>query len=280
MQFCIDNYSTAEYTTFKINDTDPDYEIKLLYSKEQKLLIKYDADNKNKLVISSNSYEKLQEIEKDFKVKWLKKDGRKVIDINNYCNDKPLETYEERLEAIYKIYYSATMNLEVLKNKNQVDFPEELQLFYKIFNNKRNVLQSAFIIPKLKDIKVENDCIVFAEEEQGVSSYVINIKTKEVFYVSDEKEFIKENTSLAEFLIYILVVQGTGFMQEQGTISISDDVSHFFNIFKCGATNIYTNAKRKIIGFTYSEDEILLMSKSSSAFDKLEEDTDIMVSLL
>ena len=46
-------------------------------------------------------------------------------------------------------------------------------------------------------------------------------------------------------------------------------IKKFFNVFKNNNTEIYINQKRGILGFSYDEDQVLLMANKDEVFEKI-----------
>lgn len=249
--------------------------MKILYSVVNHLLLIYDDEEKDKIVISSNDENVISQIKSSYKTKVLKDKNGKIIDPKVYCTEKSPETFEDKLNAIYKIYFGVKIN--PLKKSVPENLPEEIKKFYQLMGSKRKIFESAYDIPKLKDIEIKDGCMVIAEEEQGVCSYVIDIQNNKVYYVSDN-ERTEEQTTIGDFLIYLLVIQGTGFMNTQAFMDATEESKKFFNVFKSNNTEIYINQKRGILGFAYGENHILLMANKSEIFERLEEESNMVLS--
>lgn len=259
----------------EIRSFDTGFDMKILYSVANHLLLIYDDEEKDKIVISSNDDNVISQIKSSYKTKVLKDENGKKTDPKVYCTEQSPETFEDKLNAIYKIYFGVKIN--PLKKSVPENLPEEIKKFYQLMGSKRKIFESAYDIPKLKDIKIKDGCMVIAEEEQSVCSYVIDIPNNKVYYVSDD-ERIEEQTTIGDFLIYLLVVQGTGFMNTQAFMEATEEAKKFFNVFKSNNTEIYINQKRGILGFSYDEDQVLLMANKDEVFEKFIDDSGIDLS--
>lgn len=269
-----------DFMNFNSYKNMPESNSGLMYSLKDHMLLSYDSDEKNKIVIASNMNDGLMQIEKLFKVTWLKKNGAKIIDEKLYCYESSPQTFSEKILGIYNVYFGKNVKFysEAL-SKFSVDIqkiiPEEMKLFYETFYYKNAVFEGMYDIVKPQNMRLVDGKVLFAEEQQGVCKYFVDLENNVVYY-SDDSNFICEQIHFDDFLLYILLIQGTGFMPEQCEVSRSEELMHFFNVFSIGDMKVYINVKRRILGYSFDENTVHLMSKSESALDKLEQDSGIL----
>lgn len=77
----------------------------MLYSEEDHILVRFGDYDCDRLLIASNSMKSIEKISQKYKVKWLKKGGKKEEKTFVAISDRPLLTTSERLDAIYEIFY-------------------------------------------------------------------------------------------------------------------------------------------------------------------------------
>lgn len=251
-------------------------EMHIFYSQNPLMLAIFDERESPKLVIASDDTDGLAEIAGKQKIRWLQKDGKKIVDPKYFCTDTIPEDFEERLAMMYQILFGNTCKHMDTERWN---LPEELKVFYRIFGNKKAILDSQYGIVPIHELSANDGYFCFAEEEQGACAYLIKSETWEIFF-NNEENLCKLNMTLADFILYLLAVQGTGICTAQGLIADNMENKQFFAEIILGDERVYINRKRKIIGFRYNEESILIMAKTESAFWKLEEQCGILISEL
>lgn len=100
---------------------------------------------------------------------------------------------------------------------------------------------------------------------------------RKIYYHSDDYTEAL-NTDIRDFLIYLLVLQGTGFMNGQAEIQ-KKDAELYFGKFTVNETDIYFNTRLRMIGFCEKgEENIYLLSTSASAMEKFGNKTGMIIS--
>ncbi len=275
-KICLDKFHMQEfesYLPFIFRGTE---EMHIFYSQNPPMLAIFDERESPKLVIASDDADGLAEIAGKQKIRWLQRDGKKIVDPKNFCTDTIPEDFEERLTMMYQILFG---NISKHMDTEQWNLPEELKTFYRFFGNKKAILDSQYKICPIHELSADDGYFSFAEEEQGAYAYLMKAETGEIFF-KNEENLCKLNMTLADFILYLLAVQGTGICSVQGMIENNDENKRFFAEIVLGDERVYINRKRKIIGFQYSEESILIMARTESAFWKLEEQCGILISEL
>lgn len=130
-----------------------------------------------------------------------------------------MKHFKEKLELINKLYFEED-NKNILnkdkifsiEKKLNISIPEPLQVFYIMFGNKTDFLQCMYSIISLEKLEVKNDILTLAVENQEVCSYGLNVKNQKIVYFTDDyKEEI--NLDIEDFILYLLAMQGTGFLE-------------------------------------------------------------------
>lgn len=189
--------------------------------------------------------------------------------------------FEEKLLGIYQIYFGENIEFtdniaSMLDDEIKTLIPNELLYFYKLFYSKTSIMNGSYDIIEPQNLKVLNNTIMFAEEEQGVCGYLIDISSKDVYYFDDDTK--EKESSLEDFLIYLLAIQGTNFLCSQGLISKSEDITSFFKTFKAGNVNIYISQKYNTLGFDYDDEYIMLISNDE--LENFADDSNILIDYL
>lgn len=129
-----------------------------------------------------------------------------------------MKNFKEKLELISKIYFEQDSKnilnkdeIVSIEKKLNISIPEPLQVFYIMFGNKTDFLECLYSIISLEKLEVKNDILTLAVENQGTCSYGLNVKNQKIVYFTDDyKEEI--NLDIEDFILYLLAMQGTGFL--------------------------------------------------------------------
>ena len=129
-----------------------------------------------------------------------------------------MKNFKEKLELISKIYFEQDSKnilnkdkIFSIEKKLNISIPEQLQEFYIMFGNKTDFLEYLYSIISPEKLEVKNDILTLAVENQGVCSYGLNVKNQKIVYFTDDyKEEI--NLDIEDFILYLLAMQGTGFL--------------------------------------------------------------------
>ncbi|MEE0265754.1 MAG: hypothetical protein UD936_09025 [Acutalibacteraceae bacterium] len=111
------------------------------------------------------------------------------------------------------------MNVE---NSLNIKLPESLRGFYLMFGNDLDLLKSMYNIALPEELYVQDNILILAKENQNICGYGINILNQKPVYFDCSNNILKEmNEDLEDFLIYLLAVQGTEFLDCIGSLDIS-----------------------------------------------------------
>lgn len=194
--------------------------------------------------------------------------------------------FRKKLNIINKLYFNEENNeffndeLTRIENDLKISLPQALKDFYMIFGNRENflgVMNSILLPPK---IYIENNVLVFVEENQSVCSYGFDINSHKIFYLSNN---LKEEIGLdiEDFLIYILALQGMGHL---GCIARLE--SRFVDIVK---KNFILLTKKEGRGAVYFDadvifvdvgDSIYISAKNDESMAKIESKYNLVINYL
>lgn len=250
----------------------------ILYDISKRIIASFDADRKPKLIIASDNISEIEKylLDSKYKIDWIKQNGKRDVSEKYLFSEIIPDKYESRLELIYEIYFGKRKE-EIDKYTALTELPEEISLFYNLFEKKRKIFNSAYIIPERTKIRITDGKFVLAVEEQGVCEYYLNMDDRKIYYHSDDYTEAL-NTDIRDFLIYLLVLQGTGFMNGQAEIQ-KKDAELYFGKFTVNETDIYFNTRLRMIGFCEKgEENIYLLSTSASAMEKFGNKTGMIIS--
>lgn len=137
-------------------------------------------------------------------------------------------SFKEKLHIISEIYFETHKQslfedeLARIENNLKLKIPERLREFYLMFGEDLDLLKCMYDIALPDELYVENNILIIAKENQNVCSYGINTVTKKLVYVDSDNMAIEEiNQGIEDFLIYLLAVQGTEYLDCIGTIDVS-----------------------------------------------------------
>lgn len=193
--------------------------------------------------------------------------------------DNDMKDFKEKLELISKICFEED-NKKILnkykivsiEKKLNISIPEQLQEFYIMFGNKIDFLECLYSIISPEKLEVKNDILILAVENQGVCSYGLNVKNQKIVYFTDDYEE-EINLDIEDFILYLLAIQGTGFLEcvVQTDTSCLDILNK--NFIKMSEINgnycvyCYTD---KAIGFV-SGNDIFLSAQDDEIVNNIEE---------
>lgn len=171
--------------------------------------------------------------------------------------------FKEKLNMINKLYFNEnyqelnTNNLTQIENNLKINLPRQLKEFYMIFSKKEEFLKIINNILLPNKLYIENNILVLVEENQNICSYGIEIKSHKIFYLSnnfkEELEF-----DIEDFLIYILALQGTGYLDCVGELE-----SNFIDIVK---QNFIKITKTEEKGAVYCNKDAILVNTGNNIF--------------
>lgn len=155
--------------------------------------------------------------------------------------------FRKKLNIINKLYFDEVSEgcdnneLTQIETNLKISFPQQLKEFYMIFGRKEDFLEVVNNILLPNKIYIENNILVFVEENQHVCSYGLDINLHKVFYLSDGfKEEIE--LDIEDFLIYILALQGMGHLDCVGKLEYK-----FIDILKKNFTLLTKTEKNGVV---------------------------------
>lgn len=129
-------------------------------------------------------------------------------------------SFREKLQMISEIYFEnhkqtiSEEEIASVENNLQITIPELLREFYFMFGNDVNLLKCMYDIATPRELYLENNILMLAKENQNVCSYGINLDSQKPMYFDETNNVVKTvEQDTEDFLIYLLAIQGTEFMQ-------------------------------------------------------------------
>lgn len=133
--------------------------------------------------------------------------------------------FKDKLHIIKDFYFETHKqslfedDIVRIENNLKIKIPEALKEFYLIFGDDLDLLKSMYDITLPKELYIKDDILIIAKENQNVCGYGINILTNKLVYY--DNNIIEEiNQELEDFLIYLLAIQGTEYLNCVATIDI------------------------------------------------------------
>jgi len=188
--------------------------------------------------------------------------------------------YIEKLRIVHEIYLGGTdcsvAEEEIIEVEKKLDLsvPMPLREFYSVFGACRELLKSFFDIALPNELYHEDNILYFADENQGVCCYGINISTHELVYID---QYIMEPMpeDLEDFLLCLLALQGTEFFPRAGVLNCSalEAERYFTKITKSISTPVFYNMDGLIAYF--DEEKIILSARDDATFERFEDDNNL-----
>lgn len=137
-------------------------------------------------------------------------------------------TFNDKLKIMCDIFFNnhkktlLEYELVFIENKLKIIIPEPLREFYLMFGKDLELLKCMYNIASPKELYVENNVLMIAKEYQNVCGYGINLDVQKPIYFDDSNNIIRIiNLDIEDFLIYLLAVQSTQYLNCIGTIEVS-----------------------------------------------------------
>lgn len=197
-------------------------------------------------------------------------------------------TFKQKLHIISEIYFETHKQslfedeLVRIENNLKLKMPEELKEFYIMFGDDLDLLKCMYNIVSPKELNVENNILIIAKENQNVCGYGVNTITKKLVYVDTDNNIIKEiNQGFDDFLIYLLAVQGTEYLDCIGTIdvgSIAEIEKHLTKLTESNERAVFCD--RDSIIAVVVRDSIFICAKNDDCMEIFENKTCLEVDYL
>ncbi|MCI6007747.1 MAG: hypothetical protein MRZ25_05800 [Ruminococcus sp.] len=136
-------------------------------------------------------------------------------------------TFNDKLKIMCDIFlkkHKKTLlkyELVSIENKLKNTIPEPLREFYLMFGEDLDLLKCMYNIASPKELNVENNVLMIAKEYQNVCCYGVSLDTQKPMYFDDSNNIIRTvNLDIEDFLIYLLAVQSTQYLNCIGTIEV------------------------------------------------------------
>lgn len=136
-------------------------------------------------------------------------------------------TFNDKLKIMCDIFlkkHKKTLveyELVSIENKLKITIPEPLREFYLMFGDDLDLLKCMYNIASPKELNVKNNILMIAKEYQNVCCYGISLDTQKPMYFDDSNNIIRTvNLDIEDFLIYLLAVQSTQYLNCIGTIEV------------------------------------------------------------
>jgi hypothetical protein len=246
----------------------------MLYSETDHILARFGDYDHNKLLIASNSLESNEKISKKYKIKWLKKGGKKEEMTVTAISDTPLLTTSERLNAISEICYGKkpTDNLDKklsqIEERLQLSLPDSLKQYYQLFQKQKLMMESGCSVVQLSELAfTENGKIKVASnfEGDGECYYFTTDKMIHVEYENDDTLIL--NTD--DFIIMLALYQSSFVMKNNGLLANDKIPSKLYQILIDNRSWIISR-NYKLLGIPFNDTQCMLFSKRSSDLNKAE----------
>lgn len=197
--------------------------------------------------------------------------------------------FNEKLQIISNIYFEehkkSFLEDEIvsIENKFKIAIPKPLKDFYLMFGEDLDLLKCMYDIASPKELYVENNVLMIAKEYQNVCGYGISLVTQKPIYFDNSNSIIKVlNQNIEDFLIYLLAVQGTEYLNCVGKIDISfiDELNKcLFRITDADDEGAVYCSKDGIIGVVVSN-EILISAQNDDCMENFENISGLEIDLL
>lgn len=256
----------------------------MLYSESEHILVRFEKDDKNLLLIASNSMEAIEKISVKYKMKWLKKGGKNEEESISAISDSPLLTASERLDAIYEVCYgkkpqnNQKQTFNQIKNNLQLSFPESLNQYYQLFQNHRLMMDSCcrVVLPSKLAVST-NNMVKVADNFEGDSEcfYCISDHMIHVIYENDDTLIYKTD----EFVIMLALYQATYVLKSNGLLANNLIPSQLYKM-TIDERSWIISKNFKLLGIPFNNTHCLLLAKQSSSLNKAEKQLHLSLSSL
>ncbi len=246
----------------------------MLYSEKDYILARFGDYDQNKLLIASNSLESIEKISKKYKMKWLKKGGKKEEMPVTAISDTPLLSTSERLNAISEICYGKKNKDDIDKNLSRIEeclqlsLPDSLKQYYQLFQKQKLMMNSSCIVVKPSDLVVtESVKIKVASnfEGEGECYYFATDQMIHVEYENDDTLLL--NTD--DFIIMLALYQSAFVVKNNGLLAKDKIPSHLYQMFIDNRSWIISQ-NYKLLGIPFNDTQCLILAKRSSDLNKAE----------
>ncbi len=195
-------------------------------------------------------------------------------------------TFTEKLQLIKDVYLENNSHsfskdeIVNIENTLKLEIPEGLKEFYLIFGDNSELLKCMYDIALPQELYVKNDILIIAKENQNVCSYGINILTKKLVYF-DNNVVEEINQDIEDFLIYLLALQGTEYLNCIGTIDVeftAEIEKHLIKLTKAEEKAVFCD--REAIICVVVGDDIFICAKDDDCMESFENKTGLEVDYL
>lgn len=256
----------------------------MLYSEKDHLLVRFGDYDQNRLIIASNSMESIEKISRKYKVKWLKKDGKKEEKPVTAISDPPLLTTSERLEAIYEICYgkkhtgNQDQKLSQVEERLQLSLPDSLKQYYQLFQKKSLMMESGCsVVPPSDLVVTANGKVKVASEFEGDSEcyYCAADQMIHVEYENDDTLILKTE----EFVIMLALYQSTFVVKNNGLLA-NDRIPPQLYQIHIDKRSWIISRNYKLLGIPFNDTHCLFLAKRISDLNTAEKQLHLSLSSL
>ncbi len=274
------------------------------------MLLKFAEDYQKKCLVYSRETAVLEALGEKYTIIWQKRNGKKILDPRKFIQSPPPVNFKEKLDMLADVLLgkkSMALEAEEIEKAEKrlgITFPKALWEFYlrfgkggKLFSD--GALNLIYTPKELRnDMNGEGCGNEHSSEEDGVIPIcdpVLAVENQAVWLLRLDREtglpYLdlrngERDTlgmSLEDTLLWLLAMNGLGFLPRVGECSLEDNgesralLDHFFHFLSIGKQAVFANPQRGLLGCCNGEGLIYIMASRGSALEKLEEDADIWV---
>lgn len=246
----------------------------MLYSEEDHILVRFGDYDCDRLLIASNSMKSIEKISQKYRVKWLKKGGKKEEKTFVAISDQPLLTTSERLDAIYEICYGKKytgdmeQKISRIEEKLQLSLPASLKHYYKLFCNQRLMMESCCSVVPPSELLVNSDGklkVASRFEGDGECYYHTVEQMIYVEYESDDTLILR----IDDFLIMLALYQSAFVLKNNGLLANEQIPQQLYHML-IDKRNWFISRNYKLLGIPFNDTHCMLFTKRSSDLKKAE----------
>ena len=280
------------------------------YDEVRGMLLKFEEDSQKKCLVYSRETVVLEALGEKYTIIWQKRDGKKILDPKKFIKSSPPMDFKEKLDMTAAVLLGKKSmalvpeEIEKAEKRLRMTFPEALREFYlrfgkggKLFSD--GSLNLIYTPKELQNDMNEEGCgNGSSSEKDGVipeGDPVLAVENQAVWLLRLEREtglpYLDLGNgeretwgmSLEDTLLWLLAMNGVGFLPRVGECSLEDNeesrvlLGHFFHFLSTGKQAVFVNPQRGLLGCCNGEGSIYIMASRGDALEKLEADADIGV---
>ena len=284
---CKKEWNTEPFSTYipLVDIEDGEVSEDILVSAEHHVLIHIKTWDRNKFIVSSNDGAVIEAAAKKYKCRWIRKDGRRIIEEKYLCSGLPEMSFAEWMQEIDTMCFGKKKKhvpeeeLAAAETRLGTALPEAVRTFYSMFGNRKKMLDSMYQISGLQEIAPADGRWIFAAEEQDVCRYLFDCGSSAIYRQADG-ETEKLDITAEELVLYLTASQCSGFMRNHGIIPRAENTEPYLMKRSGGIGTVYYNPIVKVIGIDCNDASIMIFSDKAQAFSVFSEEYEIAVEYL